>query len=137
MKKTATLMLLSAAGLMAFGVPGVPDVPDVDVPTIEIPGLDILEGVQIQLEELIAATDSLRWLIPELSALDEVSAKLDELAETDPDVLELQVRVDELRAELVSARSEIESLTGGITEDVETVRTSLDSFVQGLPIPSE
>ncbi|OPL18446.1 MAG: hypothetical protein AVO35_03710 [Candidatus Aegiribacteria sp. MLS_C] len=137
MKKTAMLMLLTAAGLMAFGVPDVPDVPGVDIPEIEIPGLDILEGVQIQLDELITATDSLRWLIPELSALDDVSAKLDELAETDPDVLELQARVDGLRGELESARAEIETLTGGITEDVETVRTTLDTFVQGLPIPSE
>ncbi len=136
MKKSAVSVLFIVTLAMAFGMPDVPAVPDVDIPDIEIPGLDILESVQIQLDELINATDSLKWLIPELSALDDVSAKLEELRETDPDVIGLQERIDALRGELEVARDEIEAVTGGITDDVQQMRTSIDTFVDGLPIPS-
>lgn len=137
MKRFALSILVLAAGAMAFGMPDVPDVPDVDLPDIEIPGLDILDNIQVQLDELISATDSLKWLIPELDALDAVSAKLEELRDTDPDVIGLQEEIDALRAELTVAREEIESVTGVITEDIQDVRSSLDTFVEGLPIPSE
>jgi hypothetical protein len=139
MKRFAMSILVLAACAMAFGMPDtpdVPDVPDVEVPEIDIPGLEILDQVQVQLDELISATDSLKWLIPELSALDEVSAKLEELRETDPDIIGLQESIDELRAELVVARDEIEAVTSGITDDVDEMRTSIDTFVDGLPIPS-
>lgn len=139
MKRFVMSILVLATCAMAFGMPDtpdVPDVPDVEVPDIEIPGLEILDQVQLQLDELIAATDSLKWLIPELSALEEVSAKLEELKETDPDIIGLQERIDALRADLVVARDEIEAVTGGITDDVEDMRTSIDTFVDGLPIPS-
>jgi hypothetical protein len=139
MKNFAAPIFLIAALAMAFGLPDapdVPDVPDVEIPEIEIPGLDILDGIQVQLDELITATDSLKWLIPELSALDEVSAKLEELRDTDPDIIGLQEQIDDLRAELLVARDEIEAVTSVITDDVQEMRSSIDTFVEGLPIPS-
>lgn len=135
-KLTITLMIL-VSGAFAFGLPDAPDVPDADLPEIEIPGLDILDGIQIQLDELIAATDSLAWLIPDLAALDDVSAKLQEMRETDPDVIGLQEELDALRGELVVSRSEILEISNVITGDIQEVRSSLNAFMDGLPLPSE
>ena len=137
MEKIAVILMILVSGSFAFGLPDAPDLPDVDIPEIEIPGLDILDGIQIQLDELIASTDSLLWLIPELSVLDDVSAKLEEIRDTDPDVIGLQEQIDALRSELLVARSEIEEVSDVITGDVEEVRSSLDTFMEGLPIPSE
>lgn len=137
MKKIAVILMILVSGSFAFGLPDTPDVPDVDIPDIEIPGLDILDGILVQLDELIASTDSLVWLIPELSALDDVSAKLEELRDTDPDAIGLQEQIDSLRGELLVARSEIEEISDVITGDVEEVRSSLDTFMEGLPIPTD
>lgn len=137
MKTFAVVLMVFVSGSFAFGLPDTPDVPDADIPDIEIPGLDILDGIQVQLDDLIASTDSLVWLIPELSALDDVSAKLEELRDTDPDVAGLQEQIDSLRGELLVARSEIEEISGAITGDVEEVRSSLDTFIDGLPIPTD
>ncbi|MCD4774777.1 MAG: hypothetical protein K8S15_01855 [Candidatus Aegiribacteria sp.] len=137
MKTFAVVLMVFVSGSFAFGLPDTPDVPDADIPDIEIPGLDILDGIQVQLDELIASTDSLVWLIPELSALDDVSAKLEELRDTDPDVIGLQEQIDSLRGELLVARSEIEEISDAITGDVEEVRSSLDTFIDGLPIPTD
>ena len=133
-----TVLMLCAGSVAAFGVPGAPDVPDVpdtDIPEIEIPGLEILDGIQLKLDELIAVTDSLVWLIPELSALDDVSLKLEELRETDPDIIGLQAEIDALRYELVEARLEIQSISDNINGEIGEVRTSIDTFRDGLPIP--
>ncbi len=139
MRRSIFIVLMICAGsVVAFGVPGAPDVPDVpdaDIPDIEIPGLEILDGIQLQLEELIAVTDSLEWLIPELSALEEVSAKLEEIRETDPDVIGLQAEIDALRAELVDARSEIQTISDTINGEIGEVKASIDTFLDGLPIP--
>ncbi len=43
---------------MAFGVPGVPDVPDADIPEIEIPRMELLDEVQRKLDGPIAQTDT-------------------------------------------------------------------------------
>ena len=136
MKKYAIALMILVSGAFAFGGVDVPDVPDTDLPEIEIPGLDILDGIQVQLDEIAALTDSLEWLIPELIVLDDLSAKLTELQETDPDIIGLQEDLDALRAELVSARSEIMEISDGITEPVAEVRASLDSFMDGLPTVS-
>jgi len=133
MKRTALALILAVPCLMAFGVPDVPDVPDVEVPDIEIPGMEILDDLQVQLDELMASTDSLVWLIPELTALEDVSAKLEELRETDPDVVGLQEELDALRGELVTARAELEEISDVLTEDVEELHSSLQTFREGLP----
>ncbi len=131
-----TVLMLCAGSVAAFGVPGVPDAPDVpdaDIPEFEIPGLEILDSINLQLEELIAATDSLEWLIPELSALEEVSVKLEELRDTDPDVIGLQAEIDALRGELVEARSEIQAVSNSINNEIGEVKASIDTFREGLP----
>jgi len=133
MKKYIIALMILVSGAFAFGGLDVPDVPDTDLPEIEIPGLDILDGIQVQLDEIAALTDSLEWLIPELIVLDDLSEKLTELRETDPDIIGLQEDLDALRAELVSARSEIMVISDGITEPVAEVRESLDAFMDGLP----
>ncbi len=136
MKKYAIALMILVSGAFAFGGLDVPDVPDTDLPEIEIPGLDILDGIQAQLDEIAALTDSLEWLIPELIVLDDLSEKLTELRETDPDIIGLQEDLDALRVELVSARSEIMEISDGITEPVTEVRESLDAFMDGLPTVS-
>ncbi len=136
MKKYAIALMILVSGAFAFGGLDVPDVPDTDLPEIEIPGLDILDGIQDQLDEIAALTDSLEWLIPELIVLDDLSEKLTELRETDPDIIGLQEDLDALRVELVSARSEIMEISDGITEPVTEVRESLDAFMDGLPTVS-
>lgn len=137
MKKIAFILTILVSVSFAFGLPDTPDVPDADIPEIEIPGLDILDGIQLQLDELIASTDSLVWLIPELSVLDDVSAKLEELRETDPDVIDLQEEIDSLRGELLVAKSEIEAVRDAITGDIEEVRSCLDTFTEGLPVSTD
>lgn len=138
MIKSAIILIVLVSSAFAFGgLPDAPEVPEADLPDIEIPGLEILDGIQVQLDELIAVTDSLAWLIPELSALGEVSAKLEEIRETDPDILGLQEELDALRSELVVARSEILEISGAITADIEEVRSSITTFREGLPLPSE
>ena len=136
MKLYAVPFLILVSSLFAFGTPSVPDVPDVEVPDVEIPGLDLLDGVQGDLDELVTSTDSLVWLIPELSTLNEVSAKLEELRETDPDIIGLQERIDSLRSELEVARSKIEEISDVINGKIQSVRSSIDTFLDGLPIPA-
>ena len=135
MKFFVIAVIALPAAVLAFGTPDIPDVLDADIPEIEIPGLDILDQVQVELNELIAATDSLTWLIPELATLDEVSAKLEELRETDPDVIGLQENLDALRAELTEAREELVEVQSLLTDDINEVNESLDTFMEGLPIP--
>ncbi|MCD4702570.1 MAG: hypothetical protein K8S24_12010 [Candidatus Aegiribacteria sp.] len=137
MKRFAVSLMIIVSSAFAFGLPDAPDVPDAQLPEIEIPGLDILDGIQVQLNELIAITDSLEWLIPDIAALDEVSAKLTELRETDPDVIGLQEELDALRGELVDARSEMAEISSAVTGDIQEVRSSLNAFMDGLPIPAE
>ena len=137
MKKYIITLMILVSGAYAFGGLDVPDVPDTDLPEIEIPGLDILDGIQVQLDEIAAITDSLQWLIPELVVLEDLSAKLTELRETDPDIIGLQEDLDALRIELVSARSEIMEISDGINEPVAEVRASLDAFMDGLPTVSD
>ena len=134
MRTFAAVLFILVTGAFAFGLPDTPDVPDVDIPDIEIPGLDILDGISSQLDELMASTDSLLWLIPELSALEDVSEKLEELKDTDPDIIGLQERIDSLRGELVVARSEIEDISNALTGDIQEVQSSLDNFLEGLPV---
>jgi len=122
---------------LAFGVPGVPDVPDVpdvELPDIQIPGMELLDEVQVKLDGLITETDALRDLIPDLGVLDELSVKLDELRDTDPEIAELQARVDALRGELVTAREQIQSVTDELDSQVNTIRTTVNDFTAGLPI---
>lgn len=133
MKYAASVLLVAAMAVHGFGMPNVPDVPDVSVPEIEIPGMEILDAVLTRLDEIISSTDSLRWLIPELSTLDDLSAKLEELRETDPDIVGLQEELDALRTELFSAREEIVQITGTMTEEIQEVRSSIGVFVEGLP----
>ena len=136
MKKYIITLMILVSGAFAFGGLDVPDIPDTVLPEIEIPGLDILDGIQVQLDEIVALTDSLEWLIPDLLVLDDLSAKLTELQETDPDIIGLQEELDALRVELVSAKSEIMEISDGITEPVAEVRESLDAFMDGLPTVS-
>jgi hypothetical protein len=140
MKMYIAVLFVLITGAFAFGLPDTPDIPDVpgvEIPDIQIPGLEILDGIQAQLDELISATDSLKWLIPELSALDDVSAKLEELRDTDPDIIGLQEQIDALRSELVVAREEITDISDALTGDVQEMRASIDTFVDGLPIPRD
>ncbi|MEN8208647.1 MAG: hypothetical protein ABFR50_05270 [Candidatus Fermentibacteria bacterium] len=137
MKKCVVVLVILVSGAFAFGGLDVPDVPDTELPEIEIPGLEILDGIQVQLDEINVIADSLQWLIPDLAILDDLSLKLTELRETDPDVIGLQEELDALRAELVSARSEIQEISDSITEPVAEVRESIDSFMDGLPTVSE
>jgi len=137
MKLISTILLLGlAATAVAFGVPDPPDIPDIDLPDIEIPGLDIIADVQVRLDEIISSTEGLRDLIPELTVLDDVSTKLGELSESEvPGVTELRAEIDLLRAELTDARAEITALTDTIDGEMTEVKTSIDSFMDGLPIP--
>jgi hypothetical protein len=139
MRSAFLILILITAGVFAFGLPDapdVPDVPDVDLPDIEIPGLEILEGLQTELDGIIDETSALTELIPELGVLDEVSAKLSELQETDPPgIAELQSEIDALRQQLVDARSEIQSVSDRINGEVGGIKASIDSFMDGLPIP--
>ncbi|GEM_PF-1506309 len=137
MKLISTILLLGlAATAGAFGVPDPPAIPDVDLPDIEIPGLDIIADVQVQLDEIISSTEGLRDLIPDLAVLDDVSTKLGELSESEvPGVTELRAEIDLLRAELTDARAEITALTDTIDGEMTEVKTSIDSFMDGLPIP--
>ena len=134
MRTSAITVLILSASLLAIGMPDVPDVPDTDLPEIEIPGLDILDGVKTELDGLSETTSGLTGLIPELSVLDEVSLKLAELRETDPDIIGLQEQIDALRAELVDARAQIEAVTTQINQDIQEVTSSIDTFVEGLPV---
>ena len=130
-------VVIFAGQVLAFGVPDtpdVPDVPDVEVPEIEIPGLDLLDGVQSTLDEVIGSTENLRGILPELGTLDELSAKLDELTDMDPEIASLQAELDALRGELVAARDEIQAVVDTIDSEIAEVKTTIDTFVDGLPI---
>ena len=132
--KSLLIIGFAVCTALAFGVPDVPDVPDADIPDIEIPGMELLDEVQVKLDGLVSQTDELRTLIPDLAALDNVSAKLEELRDTDPEMAELQAEIDALRGELVSAREQITSITDEIDAEVSTIRTTVDQFTEGLPV---
>jgi len=129
------VIALFAGSVLAFGVPGTPDVPDVEIPDIEIPGMDLLDEVQIKLDEVISSTDVLGELIPALTTLDNVSAKLEELRDTDPEIAALQAELDELRGELAFARDEIQAISDNLNAEIGTIRDTINSFIDGLPIP--
>lgn len=120
---------------LAFGVPGVPDVPDVDIPEFEIPGLEMLDEIQVKLDDLLGAADELGTLIPDLMVLEELSAKLDEYQDTDPEIAELQAKIDSFRGELVAARDEIMVISDELESELGTIQTTVDDFTEGLPIP--
>ncbi|MCD4706883.1 MAG: hypothetical protein K8S62_04010 [Candidatus Sabulitectum sp.] len=128
-------MLVLIAGMaLAFGVPGVPDVPDTEIPDFEIPGMELLDEVQLKLDGLLSETDALRNMIPDLAVLDELSLKLEELRDTDPELEALQAEVDALRNELVEARVEITAISDGFTAEVSSMKAVVDEFTAGLPI---
>ncbi len=130
------LLLVCIAGLsLAFGVPSVPDVPDTEIPDFEIPGMELLGEIQVKLDGLISQADELGDLIPDLAVLDELSLKLEELRDTDPELEALQAEVDALRDELVSVRSQMETISDDLQAEVSTVKATVDQFTEGLPIP--
>ena len=130
------LTLAFVAGIaLGFGVPGVPDVPDVDIPEFEIPGMELLDDIQVKLDGLLDKTGSLGTLIPDLAVLEDLSVKLEELRDTDPEIAELQAEIDALRGELVSARDEIMVISDELEAELGTIRTTVDEFTEGLPIP--
>jgi len=135
---TIAVITLFAGSVLAFGVPGapdVPDVPDVEIPDIEIPGMDLLDEVQAKLDGVIESTDILGELIPALTTLDNVSAKLEELRDTDPEIAALQAELDELRGELTVARDEIQAISDNLNAEIGAIRDTINSFIDGLPIP--
>lgn len=127
-------LAFAACTAMAFGVPDVPDVPEADLSSIEIPGMDLLDQVQEELDGLIAQTDTLRNLIPDLAVLDELSMKLEELRDTDPELASLQAEVDALRDQLVDARAQITAVTDEIDSEISTIKATVDEFTAGLPV---
>ena len=132
--KTIFLLALVAGTAVAFGVPGAPDVPDVDVPDIEIPGMELLDEVQLKLDGLLSETDALRDMIPDLTVLDELSLKLEELRDTDPEIAALQAEVDALRNELVGVRDEMQAISDNLNSELGTLKATVDEFTAGLPI---
>lgn len=132
--RSLILTALVACSAMAFGVPDVPDVPEGDLPDIEIPGMELLDEVQVKLDGIVEETDALRGLIPDLAVLDELSVKLAEMRDTDPEAEALQAEVDALRAELVAAREEIQAITDELDAEIGAVKTTVDNFTAGLPI---
>ena len=120
---------------LAFGVPGVPDVPEVDIPEIEIPGMELLDEIQVKLDGLLSIADSLGTLIPDLVVLEDLSVKLEELRDTDPEIAELQANIDALHGELVSARDEIMVISDELEAELSTIQTTVDDFTEGLPVP--
>ena len=69
-----------------------------------------------------------------LAVLDDLSVKLEELRDTDPEMEALQAEVDALRNELVEARAQITAVTDEIDAEVSTIRATVDQFTEGLPI---
>ncbi len=130
------LVPVLAVGIaLAFGVPEAPDVPEVDIPDFEIPGMELLDEIQVKLDGLLSTADSLGTLIPDLAVLEDLSLKLEELRDTDPEIAELQAQVDALRAELVSARDEIMVISDELEAELSTIQTTVDDFTEGLPVP--
>ncbi len=128
------LLVFVASVALAFGVPGVPDVPDVEVPDIEIPGMELLDDIQLKLDGILAQSEALRDMIPDLAVLDELSLKLEELRETDADVESLQLRLDALRDDLSGVKAEMDAITDNLDSEIETVKATMDEFTEGLPI---
>ena len=127
--------VLVASIALAFGVPGVPDVPETGIPDFEIPGMELLDEIQVKLDGLLSTADSLGTLIPDLMVLEDLSVKLEELRDTDPEIAELQVKIDALREELVSARDEIMVISDELEAELSTIQTTVDDFTEGLPVP--
>ncbi len=73
-------------------------------------------------------------MIPELSVLDEISVKLEELRDTDPEIEMLQVEIDTFMGELVSAREEIQAISDDLQAEVGISQTTVDEFKDELPI---
>ncbi len=132
MKPFAALVLI-VGGASAFAIPGVPDVPGLEIPDIRIPGMELLDELQEKLDGLIAETDVLCGLIPDLAVLDDLSAKLTELRDTDPEMAELQVELDALRERLVSARAVIQAYSDRVQAELGSLKTVVDDFSEGLP----
>lgn len=135
--KPLVIALALAGCALSFGVPGVPDVPDVpevEVPDIRIPGMELLDQLQVKLDGLLGETDGLRELIPDLAVLDDLSLKLSELRDTDPEAARLQEELDGLRGELVSARARIQEVSDEIRAEVGAMKSTVDQFTEGLPI---
>lgn len=128
------LLVFAVSLALGFGVPGVPDVPDVEVPDIEIPGMELLDEIQLKLDGLLTETDALRDMIPDLAVLDELSLKLAELRDTDPELEALQAEVDALRNELVGVREEMQAISDNLGSEIGTMKATVDEFTAGLPI---
>lgn len=127
------LLVLIAGMAMAFGVPSAPDVPDAEISDFEIPGMELLDEIQVKLDGLISDTDVLKDMIPDLAVLDELSLKLEELRDTDPELEALQAEVDALRDELVAARAEMTAVSDGLIAEVSSMKAIVDEFTAGLP----
>ena len=128
--------LVFSASVFAFGLPGgTPSVPDVpDVPQLTIPGIEILGTLQEKLDTVILQTAALSEIFPDLSVLDRLSDKLAELQQTDPtEYAGLRSEIEALRSELVSVREEIDGFRATIDREVGEVKTSIDTFMEGLP----
>lgn len=135
--RSLVLAVFAAAVAFAFGLPGtpsVPDVPDVEIPDIQIPGMELLDQVQVKLDGLLEQTEVLRTAIPDLAVLDQLSVKLEELRDTDEEMASLQAEVDALRGELLEARAAITAVTDQIDSEVSVLRETVDQFTAGLPI---
>lgn len=125
------LLAFVAGVALAFGVPGVPDV---DVPDFEIPGMELLDEVQLKLDGILAQSEALRDMIPDLAVLDELSLKLEELRDTNPEFEALQVRLDVLRDDLSGVKAEMDAITDNLDSEIGTVKATMDEFTEGLPI---
>lgn len=132
--KPLMIIIFAVGTVMAFGVPGVPDVPDATIPDFEIPGMELLDDIQLKLDGFILQADTLRNIIPDIAVLDEISVKLEELRDTDPEVASLQAEIDSFRDELVSARSEMQAISEDLQAEAGTLQETVDEFRAGLPI---
>lgn len=127
------LLALIAGIAMAFGIPDVPEVSETEIPDFEIPGMELLDEIQLKLDGILSETDALREMIPDLAVLDELSTKLEELRDTDPELEALQVEVDALRGELIGVRAEMQAISDNLESEVGTVKATVDEFTAGLP----
>ena len=127
------LVALIAGLALAFGIPDVPDVPETEIPDFEIPGMELLDEIQLKLDGILSETDALREMIPDLTVLDDLSMKLEELRDTDPELEALQVEVDALRNELVRVRSEMQVISDNLDSEIGVVKDKMDVFTAGLP----
>ncbi len=120
-------MHLIIAAIVGFGVPSVPDTPEVPaLPDIEIPGIQVLEDLAVELDELSASLAELETIVPEIGVIDEASAYLRDLSDTEEISEELAGRLETYRTELVEARDRIASVVGDLDSRLDVVRSRVD-----------